>query len=626
MIDYLLYPSIRPEDGLGHIMRMVRLHKQLANSGIYVPQQLYATLLSRMPAIASYHIVHDLRFSRLVILDMPWIDDSVLSDLQFCPNLVAIDLGGNGRHKLPFLIDILPYPGYAAHYRHFRKHFLQAQRALPQPVWDSANIFEPAFLSLPQKPYPQKPEPQKPPSSRRMNRVLVTFGGSDSGGLSSRFVSFLQHSAWLQSLSGKIILAANVWPLSRPTPPSTSGPVPLPNQWEYLQPQASLAGLFAEADLCICSYGLSAWEAQYAGVKTIVINTSSYHKRLARLSGFLSLPLGQIERLQHDALCDRLVTQVERVQGIKPVSLANYLAKLAPAGLACCPGCGNKKDHWVLSRSASRSYFRCADCGLIYLQSFSTLDTIYDRTYFFEQYKQQYGKTYLEDFPHIQSLGTQRMFRIKKTLNKRRGRLRLLDIGCAYGPFMVAVAQAGYLPEGIDICEDAVTHVQKELHFSAWAGDISDATFRQGFTANSYDVITLWYVIEHFPNLSEILPWINHLLKPRGVFAFSTPNSRGVSGRKNLSAFLQQGPADHYSIWDPRQTSRLIGRYGFRLRRWKSTGHHGDRFPGILGSSLLRGFSQLLSRVFSLGDGFEAYCIKVKEVKAIMEETEGQHV
>lgn len=187
---------------------------------------------------------------------------------------------------------------------------------------------------------------------------------------------------------------------------------------------------------------------------------------------------------------------------------------------------------------------------------------------------------------------------------------RLLDIGCAYGPFLAAAAQAGYQPEGIDLNSDAVAYVQDELGFPARQGDIADATFRATFAPASYDVLSLWYVIEHFPDISKILPWLHRLLKPGGILALSTPNSQGISGRKNLPAFLEDGPADHYSVWNPIQARRTAQLYGFRLARLKSVGHHGERFPGLLGRPPLRRLSDCLSKIFFLGDSMEVYFVK----------------
>lgn len=145
MIDYLLCPSVRPGDGRGHVARMMRLHKQLDHSCLYIPQDRSDALLKSIPALADCRVVHSPGIPRLIVLDMPWIDEDVLADLQGRSPIVAIDLGGSGRLFSSYLIDVFPYPGHRQHQRHFRKPGLPPLRHNNAP-----NLFQPALLFEPQ--------------------------------------------------------------------------------------------------------------------------------------------------------------------------------------------------------------------------------------------------------------------------------------------------------------------------------------------------------------------------------------------------------------------------------------------------------------------------------------------
>ena len=46
-----------------------------------------------------------------------------------------------------------------------------------------------------------------------------------------------------------------------------------------------------------------------------------------------------------------------------------------------------------------------------------------------------------------------------------------------------------------------------------------------------FDVITLWHVIEHLPNLEESVSEINDLLKPGGILVVAVPNYRSYDAR-----------------------------------------------------------------------------------------------
>jgi 2-polyprenyl-3-methyl-5-hydroxy-6-metoxy-1,4-benzoquinol methylase len=237
----------------------------------------------------------------------------------------------------------------------------------------------------------------------------------------------------------------------------------------------------------------------------------------------------------------------------------------------------------------------------------------YNVNYFFDEYKKQYGKTYLEDFPAIKENGARRLALIRHVLTCRPGKAgisgkpRLLDIGCAYGAFLEAACEANFAPEGIDPAPDAVRHVREKLGLTAVCGSFPEDT--GDIIRNTYNVITLWYVIEHFPDFGAALEAANGLLEDGGVLAFSTPSFGGISRRKSLRNFLENSPEDHWTVWDPGRCAKILSKFGFRLRKLVSTGHHPERFPRPL-SFLPRGFLLLLSRIFALGDTFEAYAVK----------------
>jgi len=205
-----------------------------------------------------------------------------------------------------------------------------------------------------------------------------------------------------------------------------------------------------------------------------------------------------------------------------------------------------------------------------------------------------------------------------------------LDVGCAYGPFLSAAYEAGYQPEGIDPAASAVEYVQNELELPAWNVTFEDFELALKGCQNRYDVISMWFVLEHFPRVDRILCKANLCLKIGGLLVFSTPNSSGISGTRSLKGFLKQSPRDHHTVWSPAIARRVLPRFGFRIRKVVVTGHHPERFP-LVGAdsdkhknthkSVQRAVRKLVfsllgwvSRGARLGDTFELYAEKVSEI------------
>lgn len=250
---------------------------------------------------------------------------------------------------------------------------------------------------------------------------------------------------------------------------------------------------------------------------------------------------------------------------------------------------------------------------MVYELDFSHGRRSYDESYFFEDYRKQYGRTYLEDFAVIRGFGAARLARMERLGFDPRGK-RLLDVGCAYGAFLVEAASRGAEVLGIDVAAAAVEYVKGDLSLPCERASIEEIDLEAAFSVSGVDALTMWYVIEHLPRLGTVLDKINRMLPLGGTFAFSTPNLAGVSAKTDLLSFLRNSPYDHFTLWDPRIARRVLARHGFRVRETHVTGHHPERFRFAGANAgwryeLLRRFST----VARLGDTFECYAVKVSE-------------
>jgi 2-polyprenyl-3-methyl-5-hydroxy-6-metoxy-1,4-benzoquinol methylase len=534
--------------------------------------------------------------------------------------LIGIDEGGPCRDKFDFLIDLLPgLPGAAP-----------------------ANLSAPGLLPLP-KNRRSSFFPSRDFSSENRLKLLVSFGAEDPGGLALPAVRALADRAFVSgAVSPEITLAA-------PGVSRFAGSIP--QGVRVLDRVPDLKEELAGYDLVITHFGLTAFEALYARTPALLLSPTAYHEKLARNAGFVSAGMGPAAAGKLGALlfsgsglapsffaslCRKSEETAARygLSGVQSRTLAAFLAAAEPLEFGNCL-CRTGKDRHVLARFPSssgpmdirslRTYRRCGSCGLITMDRMSPPPIEYGTDYFFGFYKKQYGKTYLEDFPGLMEAGRKRLGRIKNLLAKGGegrglpGGERLLDIGCAYGPFLQAAKAENFSPFGIEPAEDAARYVRENLGIPCRQGFFPAALYenQDGTEYASFSVITFWYVIEHFDRLGTVLKETGALLKPGGVLAFSSPSYSGISGRKSLTAFLKNSPADHWTVMSPRTCRKLLGKYGFSLKKTVVTGHHPERFP--LAGRFLEGkkgnlyhIVLALSRLFRLGDTFEAYAVKEK--------------
>jgi len=105
--------------------------------------------------------------------------------------------------------------------------------------------------------------------------------------------------------------------------------------------------------------------------------------------------------------------------------------------------------------------------------------------------------------------------------------LRLLDIGCAGGACLAAAKSLGFDPVGVE-----PNRWMADFGRRKYGVEIKDGVLERGmFSAEGFDVITLWDVLEHIPRPRPLLQLVCELLRPNGVFIVSYPDFASVMGR-----------------------------------------------------------------------------------------------
>lgn len=579
-MNMLFAPKAGRGHGIGHLSRCLNLAGQVQGSALYLPKHTYPSvkdfLKKKAPETEILTVLPpEIRF------DYIFLDGrgSSYDDLEFFSKygtVVGIDEDGPHRCLFPFLIDILPGPRHGC----------------------IGNITDPRY-SLPSG---------TTGSNHDRKPLLITFGGEDPHNLTAQVYNQIIKTNTLPPECISVVQG----PLSRS--------VEVEEGTELIISPPSLADMFKNFETVITSYGLSAYEAACSGCGVILYNPTPYHEKLGRRSGFITTgkPQGGLNKLNNllnnsGQIRARTLSVLKRFTAPDSVSWPVFIKSLNTSNKNnCCPACGEK---WNISvyRDADKTYFQCSQCRLIYLLFFKQSTISYSDAYFFESYRKQYGKTYLEDFETIKQRSVNRLRIISGLLDTSEETKQLLDIGCAYGPFLSAAYESGFLPYGLDISSSAVSYVRNNLGFPAVQTDFFSFQAEETDFPDRFNAVTMWFVLEHFKLQEFALRKVKSLLKPGGVFAFSTPNGRGVSGRFSKRSFFKDSPEDHHIIADPHSAKHMLYSLGFKKVDIVITGHHPERFPVIGKNRLGRTAAAAGSRLFRLGDTFEVYARKGME-------------
>ncbi|WP_026977288.1 class I SAM-dependent methyltransferase [Flavobacterium tegetincola] len=99
----------------------------------------------------------------------------------------------------------------------------------------------------------------------------------------------------------------------------------------------------------------------------------------------------------------------------------------------------------------------------------------------------------------------------------------LLDIGAGTGHFLDLAQKNNWTVTGIEPNEGARKVASDK--------GIIFATDIQSLENNSFDVITMWHVLEHVPDLDEQVKQLKRILKPNGTIVIAVPNFRSFDAK-----------------------------------------------------------------------------------------------
>ncbi len=268
-----------------------------------------------------------------------------------------------------------------------------------------------------------------------------------------------------------------------------------------------------------------------------------------------------------------------------------------------CPVCSSN-DY----ESLNSLLYRCRFCGSVFNTGHSLPE--YDENYFLDNYREQYGKTYFEDFKNIYTLSLKRI-KIILALLQMEGNYTghsLLDLGSAAGFFLKAAVDSGIREvEGIEISRFASDYCRKEFGIRVINEPLERVEFK-----NIYTIITAWFFIEHAFDPVSLIKQIHTILEEGGIFAFSLPSVFGPLFLLNRKKWIETHPADHSLDFHPSALKKLLKRTGFRRVIVKPAGFHPERVfnRNSLFYGILSRFYGIFSRFTGFSDTIEVYAVK----------------
>ncbi len=147
-------------------------------------------------------------------------------------------------------------------------------------------------------------------------------------------------------------------------------------------------------------------------------------------------------------------------------------------------------------------------------------------------------------------------------VNREGKRGTLLDIGCGTGEFLNTVQADGWKTLGIEPSPSA-----RKQGIENYKLDVRDEAELNNLQPGSFDVITMWHVMEHVPHLRARVEKLHELLKNDGVLFVAVPNRNSHDAayyKENWAAYDVPRHLWHFRAQDMRA---LMAGSGFEVKR-----------------------------------------------------------
>lgn len=215
-----------------------------------------------------------------------------------------------------------------------------------------------------------------------------------------------------------------------------------------------------------------------------------------------------------------------------------------------CPSCGSSRRKVRIERF-DRKVLQCLDCDLGYMDAFpANVEDVYSTTGYLESHE----INYLQNVDYRKKrFAMERLDIIGRHLNKPATQARLLDVGCGAGWFLEVAKERGYIISGLEIGKQLAEFTSKKLGAQIYTVPLTELP-----ATESFDVITLFDVLEHVNSPRTVLKALRNHLNPGGIGLLFTPNldSVGISILQELSSLIM--PAEHLFYFTPASLRRMI--------------------------------------------------------------------
>ena len=256
-----------------------------------------------------------------------------------------------------------------------------------------------------------------------------------------------------------------------------------------------------------------------------------------------------VKKTGRDKIWERRKKLLEKIVNKETGELYENLTR----PVKCCI-CGNEKGRLVFIKEGCR-FIKC-ECGMVYINP---------------QLKEEEAKNFYEvgdsDLwidvllsPLQYEYDREKFRNTAKEISRYATPGKILDVGCSIGLFLNEAKEEGWEVYGLELNKRACEVAKEKFDL-----DISPKTLEEsGYPQNHFDAVSLWEVLEHVSDPTDLLVQVNRILKENGTLIILVPNINSLAVRvmhEKSSAFGK----NHLWYFSPATLTKLLKKTNFNV-------------------------------------------------------------
>ena len=141
----------------------------------------------------------------------------------------------------------------------------------------------------------------------------------------------------------------------------------------------------------------------------------------------------------------------------------------------------------------------------------------------------------------------------------------MYDIGFGFGHFLLSGKQLGYDVTGVERNRASVEFVRNQFGI-----EVEENDFLKVQKDTTYDIVTLWDVLEHIDDADKVIGKVSRMLCPGGHVFIQVPQADSI-----FATFLRRNwwalGLDHVNYFSKKTIKRLLQNYGLHVVKIRSS-------------------------------------------------------